>query len=86
MTVEEDQSRVVIARLARPHASGGYVIGEASIRAEGAAFPALKAWILAHGGTHDAPPAAADHGLHGYRRVHATRAAPQYVLPPSAFT
>jgi hypothetical protein len=85
MTVEQDQSRVVIARLARPHTSGGYIIGEASIRAEGSAFPALKEWILAHGGAHEAPPAAVDRGLHGDGRGQVTRPAPHYVLPPSAF-
>lgn len=90
MSESEDNSRAVIARLARPHPSGGYVIGEASIRAEGSTFPALKAWILAHGGTPDSPVAvAAGRGLHGSRRIGDTDAqaagrSSQYVLPASA--
>jgi hypothetical protein len=85
VNVEEDPTRVVIARLARPHASGGYVIGEATIRAEGATFPALKAWILAHGGTPEVSQATAERGgLHGFGRE-TTRAAAQYLLPPSVF-
>jgi len=86
VNVDEDQTRVVIARLARPHASGGYVVGEATIRAEGATFPALKAWILAHGGTAQAPAAVAESGgLHGFGRQTA-RAASQYLLPPGTFS
>jgi hypothetical protein len=82
----EDETRAVIARLARPHASGGYVVGEATIRAEGASFPALKAWILAHGGTPEAPAGIADRGgLHAVGRQ-ATRPAPQYLLPPGTFS
>jgi hypothetical protein len=84
VNVDDDATRVVIARLARPHASGGYVIGEATIRAEGATFPALKAWILAHGGTPEVPQATAGRGLHGFGQQ-ATRAASHYVLPASAF-
>jgi hypothetical protein len=85
VNVEEEQTRVVIARLARPHASGGYVVGEATIRAEGATFPALKAWILNHGGTPEAPTAVAEGGgLHGFGRQTA-RAASQYLLPPGTF-
>lgn len=89
MNEQEDKSRIVIARLARPHASGGYVIGEATIRAEGTAFPALKAWILAHGGTPETPTPAANRGLHGSGRLsdtdgQAAGQAPQYVLPASA--
>jgi hypothetical protein len=86
MTMEEDPTRVVIARLARPHASGGYIVGEATIRAEGASFPALKEWILAHGGTPEAPVASADRGgLHGFGRE-TTRPASQYLLPPGTFS
>jgi hypothetical protein len=84
-SAEADETAVVIARLARPHASGGYVIGEATIRAEGSTFPVLKAWILAHGGTPElAAAGAGDRGVHSFGRQ-APRAASQYLLPAGAF-
>jgi len=80
----------VITRLARPHASGGFVIGQGAILAEGADFAALKAWILAHGGAPQAPPpSGSGRGLYGSARMAehaapASRSAPRYVLPASA--
>jgi len=70
MSVEADPIRDVIARLARPDASGGYVIGHAAILAEGTDFSALRAWILDHGGASQRPAlAAASRGLHGTGRT-----------------
>jgi hypothetical protein len=40
----------LIARLGRPHPSGGTVIERAALLAAGADFDAAMAWILAHGG------------------------------------
>ena len=57
--VDEAEIGTVIARLARPHASGGYVIGHAAILAEGTDLAAFKEWILAHGGTLEVPSASA---------------------------
>jgi hypothetical protein len=85
----EDRSRAVITRLARPHASGGYVVDEAAIRAEGSTFPALKAWILAHGGVAETPTAVAGRGLYGSGRLlgmgsQPARRASRYLLPAGA--
>jgi hypothetical protein len=46
----EEQIRGLVARLGRPHPSGGTVIERAALMAEGADFDATVAWILAHGG------------------------------------
>jgi hypothetical protein len=92
MSVVDDKIGVVIARLARPRASGGYVVGHAAILAEGAEFAALEDWILDHGGTLGAPSSATAHG-----GLHAVGRAPQsgrqsadqprhYLLPATAFT
>jgi hypothetical protein len=90
MTVDEDQIRIVVTRLARPDASGGFVIERAALLAEGRDFPALAAWIVAHGGTPQAPQAStAAPGVH--RLEHSAiggqvaRQASRYLLPASAF-
>jgi hypothetical protein len=89
--VDEDEIRIVLARLARPHASGGYVVGHAAILAEGTSFAALRTWILGHGGTLVAPESVAAHGglhavgrasLSGHQTPHQPR---QYLLPSAAF-
>jgi hypothetical protein len=86
---QSDAIRAVIARLARPHASGGFVVGRAAILAEGGDFAAIREWIIAHGGAPDTPkPAAGGQGLHGSRRASGAdptgASVPQYVLPAGA--
>lgn len=87
--VQPDPIRIVLARLARPHPSGGFVVGRAAILAEGGDFAAIKDWIIGHGGTPETPaPSAGAGGLHGSRLSGGTDPAadqvPQYVLPASA--
>lgn len=68
--LEDDDIRALVARLARPHPSGGRVIERAAIFAEGADFDAVMAWILQHDGTPEAgvkPKPARGGGLHGSR-------------------
>jgi hypothetical protein len=87
---EQRDVRALLARLGRPHVSGGTVVERAALLAEGADFDATMAWILAHGGEpEDAVVAAAPQGgLHGSRRdslARPGRRTPQrYVLPPGA--
>jgi hypothetical protein len=84
VNVESDEIRCVIARLARPHASGGFVVGRAAILAEGGDFAAIREWIIAHGGAPETPAlAAGGHGLHGSSGS-APERSPYYVLPASA--
>jgi hypothetical protein len=85
----DEAIRVVLSRLARPHASGGEVIERAALLAEGAEFPAMMAWIAEHAGTPEvsaAPPPR--HGLHGARMTDGSAtvsATPlRYVLPAGA--
>jgi hypothetical protein len=46
----DERIRGLVARLGRPHASGGMVIERAALMAEGREFHATLAWILANGG------------------------------------
>jgi len=87
--MEETAIRTLLTRLARPHPSGGKVVERAAILAEGADFPEVMEWIVAHAGKPDvaAAPVAA-RGLHG-SRMGDTVAADQrkvlrYVLPKDA--
>ena len=87
--MDDGAIRALIARLARPHASGGEVIERAAILAEGADFAAVMAWIVAHAGKPEtAVSAAPTRGLHGTRLNHIGGAEPgpplRYVLPPGA--
>ena len=50
--MDNDEIRVLLTRLARPHRSGGTVVERAAILAEGADFPMVMAWI----GDHDGKP------------------------------
>jgi hypothetical protein len=89
--VDDDAIRAVVTRLARSHASGGEVIERAALLAEGSDFPAVMAWITAHGGKPEAAVAAPPrHGLHGARldqRAGAEDRAPRrFVLPPGTLT
>jgi hypothetical protein len=65
---DDDAIRELVARLARPHRSGGRVIERATILAEGADFRVVMAWIEKHGGEPEAPSAPrAQRGLHSAR-------------------
>jgi hypothetical protein len=67
-TVDDDDIRALVARLARPHFSGGEVIERAAILAEGADSAAVIAWITAHAGVSEVAVATSPrHGLHGSR-------------------
>jgi hypothetical protein len=82
--MQDEEIRTVIARLARPRASGGFVIGRAALLAEGTDFPAIREWIIDHGGTPDVPQLSqSSHaGLHGARQSsNIGERAPQYILP-----
>jgi hypothetical protein len=84
--MDDDAIRVLVTRLARPHASGGEVIERAAILAEGADFAAVMAWITAHQGIAETLVASTPrHGLHGSRPSYSGAAEPQtplrFVLP-----
>ena len=85
---DDAQMRVLIARLARPHRSGGLVVERASLLASGEDFVALEEWITRAGGTPEATATATrgGGGLHGNRfAVPAADKLPQrYILPPGA--
>ncbi len=87
--MEDEEIRSLVARLARPHPSGGDVIERAGILAEGTDSAAVIAWITAHGGQPEAAAAAPPrHGLHGSRTNDAGGTEPRvplrFVLPPGA--
>ena len=87
---DDDSIRTLIARLARPHSSGGAVIERATILAEGADFAAVLAWITAHGGEPEVLAAAPSRGLHGARLDHGGGSTSQtplrFVLPAGTLT
>ena len=87
---QDGEIRALVARLGRPHASGGTVIERAALLAAGADFEATIAWVLAHGGE---PEASADPaprgGLYGSRfdgrgPAAASRTPRRFVLPAGA--
>ena len=86
--MEDDAIRDVVLRLSRPALAGGHSVEHAVLVAEGSDCAQIVAWILAHGGTAEAAPAArASRGLHGPRDVMsaASSSAPQrYMLPADA--
>jgi hypothetical protein len=89
--MDDDALRLVITRLARPHASGGNTVDRAAVLAEGARSGALLAWIADHDGRPEAlAPVAESGGLHSTRltgdRVADTSAPRRYVLPPGALS
>jgi hypothetical protein len=66
---EDEEIRALVARLSRPHRSGGRVIERAAVLAAGADFTAVMAWIEAHGGRAEtAAPRKAARGLHAPRQ------------------
>jgi hypothetical protein len=87
--VEDDAIRSLLARLARPHPSGGRVVERAAILAEGADFTEVMAWLSKHGGEPEArKKVAPSGGLHGARSAESAdaddRAPLRFVLPPGA--
>jgi hypothetical protein len=84
----DDEIRRVVARLARPHRSGGSVIERSAILAEGAGSEAIFRWIDAHEGKAElAAPAAPPRGLYGSGfggGVTPSRGPARYLLPTSA--
>jgi transcription termination factor Rho len=86
---DDERIKLLVARLSRPHSSGGLVIERAAILADGGDFSAVMDWITAHAGRADttvAPPTG--RGLHG-SRVHGTGAAAptkplRFLLPANA--
>lgn len=87
--MDDSAIRALVARLGRPHRTGGVVIERAAILAEGADFTAVMEWIVAHGGkSEDAVAAVPSGGLHGSRLSHGgpaqDRLPLRFVLPPGA--
>jgi hypothetical protein len=87
--MDDDAMRVLVKRLARPHASGGEVIERSVILAEGSESGAIIAWVLSHAGVPDSTArSAAKLGIHSSRE-RPGGAAPQrpplrFVLPAGA--
>lgn len=88
---DSDDIRALVARLARPHRSGGTVIERAAILAAGADFDAVIAWITAHDGEPEEMASLAPRrGLHGSRLdasgtgTSAGRPPLRFILPPGA--
>ena len=86
----DETIRGVVARLSRPHRSGGVVIERAAILAEGGASTAILEWITAHAGEPEvAAPETPTRGLYGSGfggGVTVARGPARYVLPAGALT
>jgi hypothetical protein len=88
--MDDDAIRLLVTRLARPHASGGRVIERSVILAEGSDSAAIIAWILAHAGVPDSTAATASRqGVHGSAEHLATSAPSRpplrFVVPAASF-
>jgi len=84
--MDDDEITTLVARLARPHASGGVVIERAAILAAGTDFQAVMDWIVAHGQPETlvaAPGARSTHGarLHNADATGSPRPL-RFILPP----
>jgi hypothetical protein len=85
--VEEVAIRALVARLSRPHPSGGDVIERAAILAAGADSADIVGWITDHAGRPETGATEPHGGLHGGRladSAQAGRAPLRYVLPAGA--
>jgi hypothetical protein len=84
----DDAIRAVVARLARPHRSGGSVIERAAILAEGQQSAAILEWIIGHAGepevTVSATPSRGLYGTGFGGGDTAARGPARYVLPAGA--
>jgi hypothetical protein len=67
--MDDDAIAALVARLARPHPSGGRVIERAAIMAAGSDSPAVIDWIISRAGAAETLPSAGPTrgGLHGAR-------------------
>lgn len=64
----DDEIRALVARLARPHKSGGHVVERSALLAAGADFSTVMAWIIARDGEPEAQVAVTPGGgLHDSR-------------------
>jgi hypothetical protein len=82
--LNDDAIRAAVARLARPHRSGGSVIERAAILAEGNRSAAILDWIISHSGEPEiAASKQSPRGLYGtgVGGVTAPRGPARYVLP-----
>ena|SRR5687768_9391417 len=87
--MDDDAICALLARLARPDASGGDVIERAAILAAGSDFTEIMSWVIAHGGKPEAmAPVVPSGGLHGARIDERAGTGPQtpvrFVLPAGA--
>jgi hypothetical protein len=88
--MEDPEIAALVARLSRPHPSGGTVIERAAILAAGTDSPAIIDWILDHSGMAETTDTATHGGgLHGSRINSggdpASRQPTRFVLPAGAF-
>ena len=65
--MDDASIRAIVARLARPHPSGGKVIERAAIVAEGDSATEVVDWIIGRAGRGEAAGPARAGGLHGAR-------------------
>ena len=82
--MDDASIRAIVARLARPHPSGGKVIERAAIVAEGASATEVVDWIIDRAGRGEAAGPARAGGLHGARFAETVRndGPPlRYILP-----
>jgi hypothetical protein len=83
--MDEAAIRAVVARLARPHPSGGTVIERAAIVAEGGGAAQVVDWIIARAGRGEAARSTGGGGLHGARSAEGTVGSDgpplRYILP-----
>ncbi|MEA2371824.1 MAG: hypothetical protein QOH12_2218 [Solirubrobacteraceae bacterium] len=89
LSVEDDDIRRLVTRLARADPSGGTVIERAAILAEGTDVAAVMEWIVDHGGKPQAVvESSGRRGLHGPRLqtsgLAQNRPPSRFVLPPGA--
>ncbi len=86
--MDDEAIRALVARLSRPHRSGGAVIERAAILASGSDSTEVLTWITAHAGkAEEAAATSASRGLHSARlgQEHSGSPTPlRFVLPPGA--
>jgi hypothetical protein len=85
---DDDKIAALVARLGRPHTSGGTVIERAAILAAGVDLMPVMEWIVSHGGHPEALATVPGRGLYGSRLndrgATDSRRPLRFVLPPGA--